>query len=135
MTPFEIALTQYGIKEFQGKRHNPEVVKYFQECGFNIDDDEVSWCSAFMCWCHLKAGLPHTASLAARSWLGYGERVTEPKLGDIVVFWRVEPRGWQGHVGFFVRKDEGRIWVLGGNQINQVCIDDYNESQLLGYRR
>lgn len=134
--PMMEALREYGTKELTGPEHNPEVLKYFAECGFDtVKDDETSWCSAFMCWCHLKAGLSHTKSLAARSWLGWGERVTEPKLGDIVVFWRVEPRGWQGHVGFFVRKDEGRIWVLGGNQGNQVCIEDYSATQLLGYRR
>ena len=33
---FKIALTQYGVREWSGSNHNPEVVKYFTECGFDV---------------------------------------------------------------------------------------------------
>lgn len=133
---FKIALSQYGIAEWTGDKHNPEVLKYFTECGFTaVKDDETSWCSAFVCWCMHKAGKPHTKSLAARSWLNWGETVMDPHVGDIAVFWRNEPRAWQGHVGFYIRNSGDRVWVLGGNQSNHVCIDDYPGIQLLGYRR
>jgi len=133
---FKIALSQYDVTEWAGDKHNPDVMKYFTECGFpTIKDDETSWCSAFMCWCVQKAGMKHTGSLAARSWLNWGEKVFDPQPGDIAVFWRNEPRGWQGHVGFFVRQSGDRVWTLGGNQSNKVCIDDYPGAQLLGYRR
>jgi len=132
---FKIALTQYGVREWSGSNHNPEVVKYFTECGFDVKNDETSWCSAFVCWCVQKAGLQHTKSLAARSWLGWGDKIMDPEVGDIAVLWRNDPQGWQGHVGFFVRQDGSRIWLLGGNQSNEVNIQDYQGSQLLGYRR
>ncbi|MCB1713295.1 MAG: hypothetical protein KDH96_12745, partial [Candidatus Riesia sp.] len=64
-----------------------------------------------------------------------GTPVTEPKIGDIVVFWRGTRDGWQGHVAFYIREDADGIFVLGGNQSNQVCIAEYPKNQLLGYRR
>lgn len=130
-----IALTQYGIREWSGANHNPEVVKYFTEAGFDVKNDETSWCSAFICWCVQKAGLQHTRSLAARSWLTWGEKTFEPALGDIAVLWRNDPQRWQGHVGIFVRQDGAKIWLLGGNQADGVNIQSYDGTQLLGYRR
>ena len=42
---FTVALGEYDVKEWSGSKHNPEVMKYFIECGFdNIKDDETSWC-------------------------------------------------------------------------------------------
>lgn len=133
---FKIALGEYGTTEWPGATHNPKVMKYFKDCGFpTVKDDETSWCSAFVCWCIQKAGMKHSGSLAARSWMNWGEPVFDPQVGDIAVFWRNDPKGWQGHVGFFVRQNGDRVFVLGGNQSNQVCIDDYAGAQLLGYRR
>lgn len=132
----EIALNEYGIKEGEGAANNPEVMKYFHEAGFSeVAADEVSWCAAFVNWCQLKAGRNGTASLAARSFLQWGEKVTEPELGDIAVFWRTNPASWQGHVGFYIKRDGTNVWVLGGNQSNQVNIIPYSGTRLLGYRR
>lgn len=132
----EVSLSQFGIQEYAGKKHNPEVLKYFAECGFDtIKDDDTSWCSAAMCWSAKKAGLPHTNSLAARSWLNWGTEVLEPRLGDIVVYWRININAWQGHVGQFIRRDGDSIYTLGGNQNNEWNITDYSSHQLLGFRR
>ena len=131
----EIALSQYGIKEIPGPEHSEEVLKYFHDTGFIINDDETSWCSAFICWCVMKAGMEHTNSLAARSWLGWGEVVETPQVGDIVVYWRESISSWKGHVGLFIRDDGSRIWTLGGNQSNSVCIKPYSKANLLGFRR
>lgn len=131
-----IALQEYGTKEFLGIKHNPEVLKYFHQSGFpQIDNDETSWCSAFVNWCQIKAERHGTNSLAARSWMSWGEKVMEPKLGDIAVLWRVSPESWQGHVGFYIKHDGTGLWVLGGNQSNMVNILKYPGTQLLGYRR
>ncbi|HAX95610.1 MAG TPA: TIGR02594 family protein [Prolixibacteraceae bacterium] len=132
-----IALQEYGTREVPGTgSHNPEVVKYFQQGGFpTVRDDETSWCSAFMNWCVKKAGGNPTGSLSARSWLNWGRPVVEPELGDIVVFWRRDPKGWEGHVGFFIKRDGTHVWVLGGNQSNEVNIQKYPGTELLGYRR
>ena len=92
-------------------------------------------CSAFANWVCKKAGLIYSGKLNAKSWLNVGYRVTKPKLGDIVVFSRGDPKGWQGHVAFFIRKTPNWIYVLGGNQNNQVKISAYPKHRLLEYRR
>ncbi len=137
MNAFKIALGQYGIREVSGDRDNPEVLKYFNEIGFDGSKlkDETAWCSAFVNWCCLTAGKPCTGKLNARSWLDIGEEITTPRTGDIVVFWREEPNSWKGHVGFFVAQRDGWVWTLGGNQSNRVQISAYPSGRVIGYRR
>ena len=132
-----IALSQYGIKEITGKQDNPEVLKYFNEIGFNgkLLKDETSWCSAFVNWVALKAKVERTNKLNARSWLNVGLEVTAPEMGDVVIFWRESKESWKGHVGFFIRATDNWIYVLGGNQNNQVKISAYPKNRLLAYRR
>ncbi|WP_440880628.1 TIGR02594 family protein [Tenacibaculum sp. C7A-26P2] len=134
----EIALSQIGIAEIRGKKDNPEVLKYFNEIGFNGEmlKDETAWCSAFANWCCQRAGEKMTRKLTARSWLKIGRTVHDsPRMGDIVVLWRESMESWKGHVGFFIRQDENWIWVLGGNQNNKVCIKAYHQNRLLDFRR
>jgi uncharacterized protein (TIGR02594 family) len=134
----DISTSEYGIIEYSGKRHNPQVVKYFKETGYeNIKDDETSWCAAYMNWCAKKAGLDYPNNLLARSWLEIGEEVKSPQLGDIVVFWRDKKNSWTGHVSLFIYKDEkqNKIYCLGGNQNEQVCIAPYSAETVLAYRR
>ncbi|CAL2077752.1 conserved protein of unknown function [Tenacibaculum sp. 190524A02b] len=133
----EIALSQIGIKEVKGSADNPEVLKYFDEIGFNGRKlhDETAWCSAFANWVAKTAGMQFTGKLNARSWLKVGREVTSPQMGDVVVLWRESPNSWKGHVGFFIRKTNRHIYILGGNQRNSVCIIAYPINRLLQYRR
>ena len=130
-----IALSQYGIKEIQGKAHNPEVIKYFNESGFDGEKlgDETAWCSAFVNWCAREAGLEHTGKLNARSWLTVGKVTTNPQPGDVVVLWRSSVDSWKGHVGFFIKETEDQVYMLGGNQGNQVQIAPYAKNRVLNY--
>lgn len=136
MRVIDMALSQYGIKEIVGKSHNKEVLKYFSEIGHSwVKNDETAWCSAFVNWVCKKVGKPYSGKLNARSWMDIGEKVDMADLGDIVVFWRESKDSWKGHVGFFIRETPSWIYVLGGNQNNQVKIQAYPKSRLLGYRR
>ncbi len=137
MKTIELALTQIGTKEIPGRYDNPEITKYFDEIGYDGTKlkDETAWCSAFANWVCKNAGLPYTSKLNARSWLNVGERVFSPEIGDVVVFWREDPQSWKGHVAFFVRETLDYIYVLGGNQNNQVKISAYPKHRLLEYRR
>lgn len=92
-------------------------------------------CSAFVYWCIKEAGMVPKKSLVARDWLSWGVQVFEPEIGDLAIFYRGEPGGWQGHVAFYVKNDGTNVWVLGGNQSNRVSIEKYAGSKLLGYRR
>ncbi len=90
-----------------------------------------------MNWCAKKAGLQTSGSAAARSWTNVGIAVTDPKPGDIVVFWREDPLSWKGHVGFFTgfNNDASIVYCLGGNQNNAVSILGYDAKKVLSYRR
>lgn len=133
----QIALSQYGIKEISGEQDNPEVTKYFTEIGFDGKKlkDETAWCSAFVNWVAKKSNRSYSKKLNARSWLKVGSPTATPIIGDVVVLWRSSRDSWKGHVGLYIREDEDNIWVLGGNQGNQVCIAPYPKYRLLQYRR
>jgi len=135
MEPYQTGLTFYGVKEVAGVNANQTILDFFASVNPGILSDEISWCAAFANYCVMKAGKTGTGKLTARSFLKIGDDVDEPELGDIVVFWRGTPNGWQGHVGFFINKIGPIIYVLGGNQADQVNIQGYNQNRLLGYRR
>lgn len=133
----EIALSQYGVKEIEGTKHNQTIVNYAKQSGFTwVNDDETPWCSIFMNWVAKQAGFERTKKANARSWLEIGEPVLLPSIGDVVVLKRGTSE-WQGHVGIFISfsEDDNFINLLGGNQGNSVSIAKYKESDVLGYRR
>jgi len=134
----DVSAGEYGIVEYAGSRNNPQIIKYFSETGHeNIKNEETSWCAAYMNWCAKKAGLDYPENLLARSWLNIGQEVESPQLGDIVVFWRNKKNSWTGHVSLFIYKDEkqNKIYCLGGNQNEKVCIAPYPAETVLAYRR
>lgn len=136
MNPLEIALTQYGTWEWPGKQTNPRVLNYFKEIGQKwVKDDETAWCAAFANWCLVKAGKPQTGSLAARSFLKYGVSTKKPQLGDLAVFWRGTKTGAEGHVAFYISETPSFVYVLGGNQSDQVNIQKHSKATLLDYRQ
>lgn len=125
----------YGLHE----RKNRETIKAIT----GVDPVRTEWCAAFVNMVLLENGIPRSSSvspypLMARSFLAWGEEVETPKQGDIVVFERGES-GWQGHVGFFVSEkiEDGQKWiyVLGGNQNDEVNVSRYPASKLLSVRR
>jgi len=137
MEHIKLAFSQYGIREIKGEIDNQEILKYFNDLGFdgNALKDETAWCSAFVNWVCKNSCLEYSEKLNARSWIDVGFEVSEPKLGDVVVFWRESKDSWKGHVAFYVNELHGFIYVLGGNQSNQVKISAYPKERLLTYRR
>lgn len=138
MDLLQIAFTQLGQQEISGDKDNPQIVKYAEETGIpGIDNDEIPWCSTFINWCAMKAKLPYSGKATARSWSRMGERVTTPKPGDIVVFWRENIHSWKGHVGLFLgfTQEGSHIHCLGGNQANAVSIAQYDVRKILSFRR
>jgi uncharacterized protein (TIGR02594 family) len=133
----EIATSQLGVKEISGPVDNVTIVHYAKQSGFEwVDDDETPWCSIFVNWVAMKAGLKRSKLANARSWMDVGTPTTDPEPGDIVIFWRDSPESWQGHVGFFMgfSKDLSRVYCLGGNQGNQVSISAMKADKVLGCR-
>lgn len=136
LLPYQVALNEYGVSGIAGIQNEPRILQFFKDIGAGfIKDDETAWCACFMNWCLKQAGRPFSALLNARQFLTYGSITTTPKLGDIVVLWRISPQSSYGHVGFFISKNKnGTINILGGNEDNQVEIKAFASSQVLQYR-
>ena len=127
-----------GMKEIVGPKDNPSIVSMFDAVGHSwVKDDETAWCAAFVGAMLERCGLASTRKLNARSYLSWGVKIElEDALpGDIVVFYRGDPAGWQGHVGFYIGHGGSLVQVLGGNQGNEVSISNYPITRLLGVRR
>lgn len=126
-----IAEREIGVAETPGPGDTPRIVAYHQATTLAARDDEVPWCAAFVGWVLREAGIAGTGSAAARSYVHWGI-ACPPQYGAVVVLRRGEP--WQGHVGFYVRGDATRVWVLGGNQSNRVSIAPYPTARIVASR-
>ncbi len=136
MNMLETALAEYGVEEIPGKESNPVIVQYSHDIGYGrVIDEKMAWCSVFMNWCAMKAGLERSGKLNARSWLSVGDTITSPITGDLVIFWRSSPTSWKGHVGIYIATLGNDVFTLGGNQSNKVQISPYDKERVLGYRR
>lgn len=133
--PVLVAITQIGEKEVAGSTDNPAIMQYAKDCGMGYDHDEISWCSLFINWVMLMCGLTRSRTLAARDWLKIGIKITDPKMGDVVIFWRNSPSSWMGHVAIFLRIENGVVYCIGGNQSDSVSVTTMPLNQVLGYRR
>ena len=121
-----------GTKELVGKASNPVILEWAKECGIAYIDDDVPWCGLFASVVTKRAGWEPVASpLWARNWANFGNKVSKPGLGDILVF----ERGTGGHVGFYIAEDDTAYHVLGGNQGNMVSITRIAKDRLLSANR
>jgi uncharacterized protein (TIGR02594 family) len=120
------SLDKYAMHE---QTNRAELTEYL-----GVDPVEVPWCAAFMNASLAEVGLKGTGQLTARSFLKIGKKVTEPKVGDIVVFKRGDS-SWQGHVGYYMDAEGDMIYVFGGNQSDEVSVQGYPKKDVLGYRR
>lgn len=134
-----IAINEIGVKEIEGPESHPRIVEYLKTCESLPEsmkiNDETAWCSAYVNWCVIQAGLKGTNKANARSWLGWGQKIDYPNIGDIIVFYRGKRSGWSGHVGFNMGQDRHGNWnVLSGNQSDMVCVQPYPDPRVLGFR-
>lgn len=142
---YHVALNEVGTDELlEGGKPNPRIQEYFKSTTFKQGDAHDAWCSAFACYCVEQALINDPAlmqhvtsprSAHARDWLKWGISIDEPKFGCIVVYRRPPAGSMNGHVHFYEAGPvNGKIWGLGGNQHNKVCIAAYDQSDVLGYR-
>lgn len=127
-----IARGELDVAEVPGPKHNPRILEYHAAAG-GASEDEVSWCSSFVAWCMLEAGIVGTGSPVARSWLGWGVALAEPRTGCVVVI-RRGTAAWQGHVGFYVGTKADRLTILAGNHSDRVSVMSFPAGKLLGFR-
>jgi uncharacterized protein (TIGR02594 family) len=128
-----LAEEEKGIRE-RDPATTARILEYLGTCHDVTDDektrDDTPWCSAFINWCVIQAGLPGTNSGWATSWAQWGEEDPNPGFGSIVVWRRsrdlgngLEPVG--GHVALLLEDRGEMLHVLGGNQRDAVCRRDY----------
>lgn len=140
------ALDDVGVQETPGSDNNPEIMAYMKEAGHSwVNSEETPWCSAFMNAICRRAGLPSTGSLRARSWLDvqpnathdveHIDRVEGLETGDLVILWRESRNSAKGHIAQFVSRQGSRLYLLGGNQNNSVCIKSYPQYRFLAGKR
>ena len=137
-TIMTVAGEYLGLAEFPGSKHNPKILEMFAEAGQGwVQDDETSWCAAFVATVLASVGLPHTGRLNARSYLEWGSKIElqQARAGDVVVLWRGTKDGWQGHVAFLVGFSGSEVILRGGNQGNRVSDASYPVNRILGIRR
>lgn len=118
-------------KEIKGAKDNPVVVAMWHlgRAG-NIYEDETPWCAAFVSAVLELQGIKSARTGWSRSYLSWGQKMSKPAVGSIVVF----KRGFGGHIGFVVgQQSNGDLLVLGGNQSNDVNVRSFPRSRVLGY--
>lgn len=128
-----LAKREIGVSEIVGAETNPRIAEYHKFTSLKASSDEVPWCSSFACWVMEVSGIPSPKSARARSWLDWGVKIDKPTLGCLVVLTRGNSTE-TGHVGFYVGESPGFISMLGGNQSNRVCVQDFPKVMVIGYR-
>lgn len=126
----EIAEGEIGQHEVRGGE-NPRILLYHSTTTLKAKEDEIPWCSSFVNWCVTSAGIQGTNSAAAKSWLDWGV-ACEPKEGAICVI-KSKAAGSDHatgsasgyHVGFYLKEEEGRLSLLGGNQADSVKVSSF----------
>jgi uncharacterized protein (TIGR02594 family) len=121
-----------GLREIKGGQHAPEIVQFWKDIKRGgIKDDETPWCAAYVGAMLERVGIRSSRFESARSYLDWGQQLTGPTLGCIVVF----TRQGGGHVGFCVGQDKaGNLLILGGNQGDAVNVKAFPRSRVTGYR-
>ena len=129
-----VAYGEVGVTANPDGYGNPRITEYHSGTNIAGYDDKASWCSSFVNWSLAAVGIARTGSALARSWQDWGTPIDIPVPGCIAVLWREEPTSWKGHVGFYLREDEQFVYLLGGNQLEQVRENFYPKACVLSYR-
>jgi hypothetical protein len=137
-----------GAGEEGGENAGPFVRKYLKPAGV---PEGSSWCASFVSWCYFQASggdpshMPFAYCPGARAlltrfrdrgWAHGAPDGYQPEPGDLVFWWRVSLKGWQGHVGLVYQLKDGMLYTVEGNRSPRVQGFSYVFSRmdkLLGY--
>lgn len=126
------AQADIGLREVQGAPTAPRIAQWLRDLRAWWTDDETPWCgTACAAWMRAAGIAPPAAWYRALEWVSWGQPLSAPLLGCVVVF----ERQGGGHVGLVAGQDtSGRLLVLGGNQGNAVSVAPFEQSRVLAYR-
>jgi len=143
MNPYEYAKSKVGEKEIPGVKNNQFIVDCHSTTSLSADDDETAWCSSFVNKCVIEGGYKGTNSAAAKSWLSWGKAIDKPVEGCVCII-RQKQKGADKatgstsgyHVAFWVKEENNRVFLLGGNQADQVKVSSFGlgSYEICGYR-
>lgn len=142
---YDIAVAEIGVKELAGPAmNNKRILEYHKTTSLNVKNDEVPWCSSFVNWVMIQAGIEGTNNALAKSWVTWGQATKVPSKGDVIVIKKKNETSdaatgsYSGyHVGFFVEANIAAIVILGGNQRDQVKESAFprQKYEVVAYRR
>lgn len=124
------------VKGLHEARNRSQLVRWFDKSVSWFDPREVAWCGAFVAtvmrkW---KSGITIPENpLGARNWASFGKSC-KPQLGAVMVFWRVYPKSWKGHVALYWGEDENAYHILGGNQSDAVTVTRISKDRFIDAR-
>jgi uncharacterized protein (TIGR02594 family) len=127
------AYSKLGLEESPGSKNNPEIMKWAKETELTKDftADSVPWCGLFVAWAFARNGIDFVKDpLWAQNWNKFGDKLSEPAFGCVMVF----VRKGGGHVGFYVGEDSQNYHILGGNQTDSVSVTKVAKNRCIGYR-
>lgn len=96
------------------RRDDQSIVKMFEIAGIPYGREDEAWCLAFIGACLRLAGFANSQSLQASDYGDFGEPISVPQPGCLVVL-APNADGASAHVGFFDHQFEDAIYVLSGN--------------------
>jgi uncharacterized protein (TIGR02594 family) len=135
----QVAIRELGVAEIVGKGSNDRIMRWRDQlnaAGHKISgfsDDDIPWCGLFVAYVCMAAGKDVVKDpLWAKNWAKYGTKVTEPCLGDILVYQRP---GGGGHVEFYIAETDDLYIGIGGNKTNRVKISPIEKSRCIAIRR
>jgi uncharacterized protein (TIGR02594 family) len=125
------ARKQIGQREVPGPESNPVIQAWYHLTTLPeyMWTDATAWCAVFINAALMLNNIKTIRSARAFDWLGWGEAISKPQKGDVVIF-------NFSHVAFYL-SDAGddKINCIGGNQNNEVSLETFNRSAVTAYRR
>lgn len=136
------ALKNYGLQETRGAGNTEEIIEMAEYLGGVVEDfytkDSIPWCGLAVSYWIAKAGFEppkNYSQVRARDFGKWGVKADQASFGDIVVFWRGDKAGRDGHVGLYVAENDDYYYILGGNQKDGVNIAKLSKERELNVRR
>lgn len=135
---YQAAARYLGVAEVPGPKSNKLIQGWIRQAAdwLDTDDSQTPWCGCFRGHLGIETatGTPRE-HFRARSWLNWGRELPldRPELwhrGDTVVL----SRTGGAHVALLDRVDCSRVFLLGGNQGDRVCIAPFPRSSIIGVR-
>ena len=131
----DVAKSQIGLGETCGDNCGKSIRKY-------TNGDNVAWCASFVSWVLKQSNKLSLGYLrSAKSYWQNGKRVSNPKPGDIICFYRGAPNASTGHVGIVESVYGNTIVTIQGNvgkypsKVKRITYQINRIPKLLGFIR